>query len=159
MANPHLICGSPHPYIANDHGDLGLQINTQVFGLKRRVVSGAKEIVGAALINQWIGPKRGRHLDAACLANQFDVIDVRGAIDPLIGARQWGGHAARADRKRLAVPPRVQFFGNTLKLRRQLFPSVQRLLQRGGDLGHGEATLEIAAHHHQPTVAALLETC
>ena len=55
---------------------------------ERHVVARAEQVVGAALVHQRIGPERRRHLRAARLAHQLDVVDVGAAIHPVIGARQ-----------------------------------------------------------------------
>ena len=49
---------------------------------------GANESVGAALVDQRIGPETRRHLGAARLAHQLDMVHIGRAVGPLIGARQ-----------------------------------------------------------------------
>ena len=59
---------------------------------------GAEQIVRAALVDERIGPERRRHLRAARLAHQLDVIHVGAAVGPVIGARQRRGALARIER-------------------------------------------------------------
>ena len=49
---------------------------------------GAEKGVRAALVHQRIGPEARRHLGAARLAHQLDMVHVGRAVGPLIGARQ-----------------------------------------------------------------------
>ena len=80
-----------HRHVVGDDRDLGLEIDAPGLVGHRDRIARAEERVGAALVHQRIGPEARRHLRAARLAHQLDVVHVGRAVGPLIGARQGRG--------------------------------------------------------------------
>ena len=77
-----------HRHVVDDHGDLGFAIDAPGFVGDADRLARSEEGIRAALIHQRVGPEARRHLGAARLADELDVIDVGRAVDPLVGARQ-----------------------------------------------------------------------
>ena len=120
-----------HGHVVGDHRDLGLEIDAPGFVGERHVVARAEQIVRAALVDQRIGPERGRHFRATRLAHQLHVIDVGAAVHPVIGARQRRGALSDVEghgaRQRRAGFQRGGALGEP---RRECVPVVERRLQR-----------------------------
>src|SRR6266446_5471124 len=79
--------------------------------------------------------------------------DIGAAVRPLIGTRQ-GCRAERGiERKVAGGLAGFQRRGALLKSRRGLGPGIERRLQRGCDIGNGDAVLKVARNEDEPSVA------
>ena len=87
----------PRRNVAEDDRDLGLEVEApgRVGQLER--IARAEQIARAALVDERIALERGRRLGAARLAHEHHVVQVRRAVDPLVGARQRRGEPRRID--------------------------------------------------------------
>ena len=79
--------------VVEDGADLGLEVEAPGGIGQRPLVGGAEQLAGAALVDERIGGEGLRGLGAAGLADEEDVVDLRGAVDPLGGAGERGGGA------------------------------------------------------------------
>ena len=77
-----------HRHVVDDDGDLAFHVDAPGFVGHHDRRARRQEAVGAALVHQRIGPEARRHLRAARLAHQFDMVDVCRAVDPLVSAGQ-----------------------------------------------------------------------
>ena len=87
-----------HRDVAGDHRDLGLEVDAQVLARaddRRRAGRGSRRLP-PWYISGSVQKKLG-HLGAARLAHQLDVVDVRRAVGPLVGARQRRHAALRIE--------------------------------------------------------------
>jgi len=119
---------------------------------ERRVLGRAQEIVRAALVDQRIGPEACRHLGAAGLADQLDVVDVGAAVHPVMRARQWRHRRGRVEGEGAGRGARLELCGQRGELRRQRLPVVERPLHRAGNAVGAGGPGEVAADHGQPAV-------
>ena len=96
-----------HRHVVDDDRDLGLEVDAPGLVGHHDRIARAEEGVGAALVHQRIGPEAFRHLGAARLAHQLDVVHVGRAVRPLVGARQRR-HARRARGSAPTAPRRAR---------------------------------------------------
>ena len=109
---------------------------------------GAEQVVGAALVHQRIGPEARRHLRAARLAHELDMVDVGRAVGPVI-ARAAAAPAPRAGSKRhaAAARPSSSCCETLAQQRRAASPSRRaRPAASARSAGTGDRPREIAAH-------------
>jgi len=66
-----------HRHVVGDHRDLAFQVDPELLARHRDVFAGSEKVVRAALVHERIDPEARRHLGAACLAHQLDVIHIR----------------------------------------------------------------------------------
>ena len=86
------------------------------------------------------------------------MIHVRGAVDPLVRARQRRHRALRLERRRVRQPSGVELGRDRCQRGRRRAPVVERRLQRARDLGNGDATREIARDDDELAVARAVLT-
>ena len=100
--------------------------------------------------------KRRRHLGAAGLAHQLDVVHIGRAVRPLIGARQGRGAIVLVEAEGRA-PSRARARGEIGEARAVALPVVEgRLQRRRDDKGVGRPR-QVFGDDDEPAVAALLE--
>ena len=81
-------------HVAGDDDDLGLEVAAPGLVGERDRVARPQHLVGGALVHERIGPEALRHLGAARLPDQLDMVHIGRAVRPLIGARQRRGGLA-----------------------------------------------------------------
>ena len=154
-----MVCGfcsaDTRRHIVGDHRDFAFHV-TAPFGIAERdIVAWTEEGIAPPLIHQGIAVETLRHFRAACLANQFDMIDIGAAIGPLIGAGQGG----------FGQPLVKAFAGDGLMLdiaveRFQLgcaiVPVVERRLQGRGDIARLAAAGEVFGNHDKTAVTGVV---
>ena len=126
-----------HRNVASHYRDLALEVDAPGLVGQRDRVARSEEGIRPALIHQRVGPEALRHLGAARLAHQLDVVDVGRTVDPLVGARQRRHAAGGVEVEMAARAAVVQAVGQFGQLRRDKAPVVERRLQRRRDaVGH-----------------------
>ena len=147
-----LVRADAHRHVIGDHRHLAFHVDAPVLGAGLDVVGRPEEGVGAALIHQRVGEEARRHLGAARLAHQLDVIEIGAGVEPLIGAGQRRGQRRGIEGER---PNRAAFIKRAVdrvEHRRGARPVLERRLQGGGGIGHRGGGREIAGDHHQGAV-------
>src|SRR5690606_27112207 len=107
---------------------------------------------GAALIDERVAPERRRQLRSTRLSHELDVIDVRAAIHPVIGARKRRGPVRRVERFAVACAA-LETGCELAELRLAFAPSIERSLQCRRDRSGGHAALEIPRDDDEGAVA------
>ena len=79
--------------VGND-GDFGLEVDAPGLVGQRYVIVWSEKSIRTALVHQRVGPETGGHFRVPRLAHEFDVVDVGGAVGPLICTWQWGRAAS-----------------------------------------------------------------
>ena len=151
-----LLAATGHRHIAEDHGDLRLEIDAVGLVDDFDRVRRPEERVRAALIHQRIGPERRRHFRAARLADEFHVVDVGRAVRPLEGARQRRGAFFRIEGE-VRNAPGFERIGDLLQPRRGRVPIVERRLQGRHHVRGIRRSRKIARDDEQLPIAAVLE--
>ena len=95
---------SSHRHVAGDHRDLGLEVDAPRFVGVHDVLARSEHVVGRALVHERVGPEFRRHRRAARAADELDVVHVRGAVGPLVGARQRRHRLRRIERRGVGQP-------------------------------------------------------
>ena len=91
-----------HWRVVGDNGDFRFEIESEIFVLNQRdPITRAEKSVGAALIDQRVGPERRRHFRSPRLSDELNVIYIGRTVGPMVGARQGRCAVALAKRKRL----------------------------------------------------------
>ncbi len=142
-----------HGHVAGDDGDLGLEVDAEVFAGHHHVVAGADEIVAAALVHQGVAVEGGGHFAVAGGAHQLDVVQVSRAVGPLVGARQRRHAQGRIKGESVPRLALVEGDVEVVQLGRMEVPVVQCLLQLVGDARRIMGGREVARDHHQLSVA------
>src|SRR5690606_14285075 len=83
--------------IAEHHRDLGFEVETEARIREQEGLTRPKKRAATSLVDERIGLERRWRRGAAGLAHQAHVLEVGGAVDPLIGARQWGAELLAAE--------------------------------------------------------------
>lgn len=117
-----------------------------------------QKAVRVDLVHQRIGPERRRHIRAARFSDQLDMVYIRRAVDPLIGARERRRAGRLIERLRGKFVA-FQRLGSLLKTRRMPVPIIECGLQRGRDTGCVGGARQIAGHDEQPAVATGFTGC
>jgi hypothetical protein len=122
-------------HVAGDDGHFRLEVDAPLGAGERRIVLRAQEVVAAALVHQRVFVEARRHFRVARPADEFDVVQVRRSVHPLVGTRQRSHALLRVEGKGMprlaAVERRVQVF----QLWRDEVPVVEQALHRRGDAG------------------------
>ena len=142
-----------HRHVVGDHRDLALEVDAELLARHHDVLAGAEKIVRASLVDERIGPETRRHLRAARLAHQLDVIHVRRAIDPLIRTRQRR-HCAFETKRSRRDSALLERLGRVAQQRHAPRPVVERLLQRTREMRYGQRARQAAIHEDQLAVAS-----
>ena len=142
-----------HRHVAGDHRNLALEVHAPLGGLggKADRIAGTEEAIRGALVHERIGPETLRHGGTARAADQLDMVEIGGAVQPLIGARQRRGAGGLIERLALAFDP----LGEPAQAQLVRVPVIERGLHRR-HVGWQEAS-EIARDHDEPSVAAVLQ--
>ena len=153
-----VVGGDAHRHVVENDENLRLHVDSPRLVGKFDVVPRPDHRIRRALVHQRVRVEVLRHLRAARLADQLDMVEIGAAVDPLIGARQDGRALRRLEREgpRFA---RVHRGGEGFQPRRRIRPVVDRRLHRGR---HGRGVRrprEIVAHRDEATVATALERC
>ena len=145
--------GGAAGHVAEHDADLRLEVHAPRRIGERDVLAGREQHAGAALVDERVRLERRRRLRAARPAHEPHVVQVGGAVHPLVGARQRREQAPRVERLD-AHPPRLDRLGEGPEPGLTRLPAVERVLQRRRDAGRFGERLAIPAHHHEPAVAA-----
>ena len=137
-----------------DDRNLGLEIDAVRLVRGRDRIARAEEAIGAALVDQRIGPEGLRHFRAPGFPDEFDMIHISRAVRPLIGAGQGACaivlvEAERWDRAML------ELFRKVGEARRDALPFVESALQGRHDEEGVRGPREIGGDHHEPAVTPL----
>ena len=144
-------------HVVGKNHHLGLEIDAPVLALDQHVLVGADKCVGGAHVDQRVAPERLRQLGAAGLAHQLHVGHVGTAVGPVVAAGQGSGGAAGVKCEFALDPAGLEVVEKCLQPGLAPGPIVHRRLQGGCDIGGGYGPGEVAADHHQFTVAAGFE--
>ena len=144
-------------YVASHDDDLRLHVAAPALVAERDRIAGAEEAVRSALIHQRIVPEALRHLGTARLAHQGDVVHIRRAVRPLIGARQRRGgvmfvEAFARDHRMLQVDRQI------LEVGQIPVPIVERRLQGRHDMARIRTPGEVVRDDDEPAVTLVLQT-
>ena len=155
---PGFLSAGAHRHVVDDHRHFCFAVDAPGLVGHADRVARRNEGVRATLIDQRIGPEARRHLDAPCLAHQFDVIDVGRAVRPLIGARQRRMRVAlvKAPGRHGTV---LQRLGQRRQMRRDAGPVVERRLHRAGEERGVGTARQVARDDDQFPVAAAVLQC
>ena len=144
---------SAHTHVAGDDRDFGLEVDAESLARDHNRIARAAEVVAAALVHQRVGVEAFGHFGIAGFSHQFDVVDVGGAVGPLVGAGQRRHALRRVERERMAGLAPVELVVEVFELWADEAPVVQRLLQAVGDAGGVMGECEIARNDDQLAVA------
>ena len=144
----------PHRHVVGNDGDLGLEIDAPILHRHGDVLARPQHAVRAALVHQRVGPQPRRHLGAARLAHQLDVIEVGAAISPLVRAGQRGSERGRIQGEGIGAPPLVQLLGAPRQSSRGPGPVIERRLHGRRDILGRDGVFEIGGDDYQAAVAA-----
>jgi hypothetical protein len=148
-----LVRAGQHRHVVGDDGHLGFEIDAVVLARHGHVVHGAEQVVGAALVDERIGPEARRHGRVARLAHEFDVVDVGRPVDPVVRAWQRRHRLRRVEGDRTLGLVALEPTSDVLELRGDARPVVERGLQRRGERPGRHRTRQIATDDDEAAVA------
>ena len=141
-----LVLGGALGHVAEDHADLGFEVEAPRWIGQRDGLGRIQEHAAAALVDEGIGLEGGRRLSIAGPSHQANMVEVGGAVDPLVGPGQ--GRSRHRGVEGLATASLQRFEGRA-QAGFTPIPVVEGCLQRRSDGCRGRPAAAITRNHPQ----------
>jgi hypothetical protein len=142
-----------HRHLVDHHGELTLEVDALVGAEADDLAVRAEEVVGCTLVDEGDTRRLVRLVGVQRLRHQVEVGLEHRAVEPLGRARQRCECDGGVERELTLHPTALQFLGACGETVGDVVPALDRVDQRGRQVGGRHRSGEIARHHHQPAVA------